>query len=75
MKVTLTAEQAASFKDARERANKGCRVCPCCKAGLYKPYYYRTKVFRNELYRFDLYRCDKCDAEWESEAYKICLNT
>lgn len=71
MKITLTAEQAASFKDVRERANKGCRVCPCCKSGLYTSMVYRTQTRIFYSYQVDLYSCPNCGAKWESEPYRI----
>ena len=70
MKITLTAKQAASFKDMRERANEGCRVCPCCRSGLYIPAAYRTTIGLFHTYRTDLYHCRECGAEWESERYR-----
>lgn len=42
MKITLTSEEYQTYKAAREKANEGCRVCPCCKHGLYKPFNFKS---------------------------------
>lgn len=71
MKITLTAEQAANFKNTRELANKGCKVCPCCHTGSHTSYVYWTRIGLFHAYRADCYNCEKCGAEWQSDWYRV----
>ena len=71
MRITCTNKEYQEMKAARDAANEGCRVCPCCKSGLYNSLVYRTQTRMFHTYRIDLYSCPNCGAEWESEPYRI----
>lgn len=71
MKITRTNEDAMRICAIREKANEGCRVCPCCNTGFYTSYVYWTKNTLFHTYRADCYRCRECGAEWQSDWYKV----
>lgn len=71
MRITRTDKEYQEMKAIQDAANEGCRVCPCCKSGLYTSMVYRTQVGILYTYRIDLYTCPNCGAEWESEPYRI----
>lgn len=76
MKIIRTAEDVRAKSDAREKANEGCGVCPCCGNAVERPRYNYLQVmptgrFRTATMQIDNYSCPECGAEWESEPYPV----
>lgn len=72
MKITKTSERAYQLKKAKEKANKGCKSCPCCGTpyiGIPLVKSWVKGFFKMEHYEVQCYHCQYCGAEWESDPY------
>lgn len=74
-------------KAAKEKANAGCNICPCCgeSSRMYvefanKPHVrgiahnscdYYRGFFKQRHYVIDKYHCYSCGAEFESDVYEV----
>lgn len=75
MKITRTKEmyerEQNKYIESRDKALKGCDVCPCCgeRDNIDRWYRRQNKLFvgLTIVYTFE---CNKCRTKWESESFK-----
>lgn len=83
MRLTKSEKEVSDAKERREKANAGCKKCPCCGEEKTFDDYAANGILNKGVlsglrYRFtfwglvrDCYSCLSCGAEWESDPYKL----
>jgi transcription elongation factor Elf1 len=73
MKLIKTKDQYTIEKYKENFANNGCNICPCCGKTNIISMISRDNptgfLGLGKTLKVDVYTCNKCGAEWESDAY------
>lgn len=77
MRITKTSDAENRARMARDIANRGCNVCPCCGESKFVLDYLKEGIINKgildgitSLYGHkDFYVCKTCGAEWKSDPY------
>ena len=78
MVITKHRDKVLALRAARETANKGCNVCPCCGENrmdgcidhTFKTWKRWSWLLQTKNMKADCYHCLSCGAEWESDPYE-----
>lgn len=88
MKITKVPKKYDMLEYEKEKALKGCDICPFC--GESRPFTLignrvvgvaggvcymttvRTGLFKWESMQVNCFTCETCGAKWESEPFRIC---
>ena len=73
MKILKDWKTEEKYKKYREKANKGCDICPQCGSSnlIIRTFSYDSIVYMYPRKKVDCYRCVDCGCEFRSEPYKI----